>query len=167
MPTTRPAKHYNYFRDYDPAVGRYVESDPVGLLGGINTYGYVGQNPLALVDPNGLEPKPLPPARQRRRNCNEAERKSCEETCGARGVQSCMINQTWRIGKIKGGLAGWGWFDSNGPPSCSCNEERFCQRNPKTCGVIAGVTICLLIATPWPDDVLIPAVVGGTAAASN
>jgi RHS repeat-associated protein len=44
----------NYFRDYDPAVGRYVESDPIGLKGGVNTYGYVLQNPLMRSDPDGL-----------------------------------------------------------------------------------------------------------------
>jgi RHS repeat-associated protein len=47
-------KHYNYFRDYDPAVGRYVESDPIGLIAGTNTFGYVAGNPLGLYDDKGL-----------------------------------------------------------------------------------------------------------------
>jgi RHS repeat-associated protein len=46
--------HQNMFRDYSPAIGRYVESDPIGLAGGVNTYGYVGQRPTALKDPTGL-----------------------------------------------------------------------------------------------------------------
>lgn len=46
--------HLNYFRTYDARVGRYLESDPIGIAGGTNTYGYVAQNPLATSDPLGL-----------------------------------------------------------------------------------------------------------------
>jgi RHS repeat-associated protein len=46
--------HYNYFRDYDPATGRYVESDAVGLLEGPSTFAYSGNQSTMAIDPKGL-----------------------------------------------------------------------------------------------------------------
>ena len=46
--------HYNYFRDYEPGTGRYVQSDPIGLKGGMSTYVYVESLPLGSIDPRGL-----------------------------------------------------------------------------------------------------------------
>jgi RHS repeat-associated protein len=58
--------YYNYFRDYDPTTGRYIQSDPIGLAGGLNTYVYALQNPTKNIDPDGLNtiviPRPFIPA---------------------------------------------------------------------------------------------------------
>lgn len=48
--------HYNYFRDYYPGIGRYIESDPIGLDGGINLYVYSLNNPVNFYDHRGLAP---------------------------------------------------------------------------------------------------------------
>ena len=56
--------HYNYFRDYDSSIGRYVQSDPIGLNGGLNTFAYVDSDPVGAFDREGLTkvtpPRPTP-----------------------------------------------------------------------------------------------------------
>jgi RHS repeat-associated protein len=47
--------HYNRHRYYDPKLGSYINQDPIGLAGGINTYAFVEADPLGYIDPTGLK----------------------------------------------------------------------------------------------------------------
>jgi RHS repeat-associated protein len=52
--------NYNYFRAYEPATGRYLQSDPIGLAGGLSTYAYADSTPLMYIDLFGTQARPTP-----------------------------------------------------------------------------------------------------------
>lgn len=45
---------YNWNRYYNPAIGRYISSDPIGIEGGLNTFLYAEASPVMYADPEGL-----------------------------------------------------------------------------------------------------------------
>ncbi|MDD3020688.1 MAG: hypothetical protein PHX61_06875 [Alphaproteobacteria bacterium] len=47
---------YNWNRYYNPVIGRYISSDPIGIAGGLNTFNYVDQSPVMYSDPTGKNP---------------------------------------------------------------------------------------------------------------
>lgn len=100
--------HYNYFRDYDPAIGRYVQSDPVGLDGGLNTFGYAAGSPLSNSDPEGLD--------YWIEGAAENERKCPEQGCGWH--QSFCVGQPYGkrfcISFGRTGGQGWCFLDCKG-----------------------------------------------------
>lgn len=125
--------YYNYYRDYDPTIGRYIQSDPIGLSGGTNTYAYVYGNPLSYIDPEGLIGKNKS-AKFRLVDCPRKEMGECVAECGTRGVKSCKVTRGSRA-VVKDGYSTKETYTVPGSKSCVCNdpedpEPRFCPDAP-------------------------------------
>ena len=98
--------HQNYFRDYDPALGRYVQSDPIGLGGGINTFAYA-LAPTMHTDPLGLAEDSITTRIMTLiRNGDSAELNNLLESGGLNPAQEGLVKQgLTRAGDlIRGGL---------------------------------------------------------------
>ena len=134
--------NYNYFRDYDPQTGRYVQSDPIGLDGGsVSTYTYVNDDPLSYIDPEGLASSGAP--RRRVRDCNSDEWTQCEAQCGGKGVRSCKRQQifqpvrtTTRNGTV---LTTYIWKDQR--LSCDCRDPNACKNAVQETAAALGLSV--------------------------
>jgi RHS repeat-associated protein len=130
---------YNYFRDYDAAIGRYVQSDPIGLQGGLNTYTYVGANPLDGIDvfgliemecPGGFRGKcwpkkippldKLPPADPKDPRDKGNKRYSCSELTStyADCILCCTTRSPGNMAKEPGSICGEKCAQKAGVTSC-------------------------------------------------
>ena len=101
--------NYNYFRDYDPTTGRYVESDPIGLDGGLNTFVYVDSSPMDQTDPRGL----LPGSNIRKIDCDDDDARKCMNDCWSKGEEyrGCKYVELFRISRATNGDHGLRSFE--------------------------------------------------------
>jgi RHS repeat-associated protein len=110
---------YNYFRDYDPALGRYIQSDAIGLAGGVNTYSYVYGNPLGWFDDDGLKPNRGGNARDRRnikRRTPKPIKPSAEQVDNFQDAASYFADD--------GTLVCVRWYCPKNPGQCGNNDTK-------------------------------------------
>ena len=128
---------YNYFRTYDPDIGRYTQSDPIGLGGGLNRYMYAHDDPIDLTDPDGLKSRS-----QTRRDWNRTRGRRQPGQTGAVVTGTLLVGST----QIVFGGNGTAWYQTTaiglGATIDFCIEP---PRQSMSCGGTETVD-----EDPWP-----------------
>jgi hypothetical protein len=131
--------------------------DPLGEAGGINLYGFVGNDAINGIDPLGLARKKSDGWWD---DCNDEEMARCIAQCGSRGVKSCKqwVRITDRI--IPDGEHTIDIRRPYNSLSCKCNDDDDClpEEAPtiepnSTQNLMKWLPLLIPILTPWPDPI--------------
>jgi len=144
--------NYNMARDYDSAVGRYLESDPIGLRGGANTYAYVRNNPLSRIDPRGLQEIEIP-GYERPDNARESAgfldgdwEKECASWSCPSSTTQCRINDDRKPTDFIPAARS----PEDAPSGCTCSRTAWVKVD-KTLDSNDAISIAKTAADTWPN----------------
>jgi len=145
--------NYNYFRDYEPATGRYIESDPISLRGGISTYAYASSRPLSRRDKRGLLSYSPGLGGSTTQSLQDGEQKleyllttSCDcgqgDSCFPCELKNEMLNKL-RTSNIYYSMVSWLSFDDEATPTCAFTQINGSSTGITTLGLMDPQCDCL------------------------